>query len=366
MGAMRDVLILFVHLIVTVVRLMRPDGIRSVIAESVLLRHQLLVLDRPRQRAPDLLPADRFIAGLCAGFMRPARLRRSAIVLKPATILHFHRSLVRRKYRELFAPKRKRTQPGPKGPSAELVAAIVAMKHRNPRFGYQRITDQISLAFDVLVHKDTVRRVLAKHYRPDPGSGGPSWLTFLGHSKDSLWSVDLFRCESLILNTHWVMVAMDHFSRRIIAFAVHKGTLDGPALCRMFGRILRGTAPPTYLSSDNDPLFKCHRWKANIRILEIEEIKTVPYVPISHPFVERLIGTIRREYLEQVPFWNARDLERKLSCFQDYYNRERPHQGIGGAIPDPKPGDAAPNPAGLNNYRWKSCCHGLYQLPTAA
>jgi len=132
---MRDVLVLLVHLIVTAVRLMRPDGIRSVIAESVLLRHQLLVLNRPRQRAPDLRPTDRFIAGLCAGFMRPGRLLRSAIVLKPATILQFHRSLVSRKYRELFAAKRKRMQPRPKGPSAELVAAIVAMKHRNPRFG---------------------------------------------------------------------------------------------------------------------------------------------------------------------------------------------------------------------------------------
>ncbi len=59
-----------------------------------------------------------------------------------------------------------------------------------------------------------------------------------------------------------------------------------------------------------------HRWKANLRILEVTEVKTVPYVPLSHPFVERLIGTIRREYLDQVPFWSARDLERKLLQFR--------------------------------------------------
>ena len=197
---MRDILILLVHLLVTVVRLMRPGGIRSVVAESVLLRHQLLVLNRLRRRAPDLRPVDRFVAGLCAGFMRPARLLRSAIVMKPATILHFHRSLVERKYRELFSPKRRRAKPGPKGPSPELVAAIVATKRRNPRFGYQRIADQISLAFNTPVDKDTIRRVLLRHYRPKPGSGCPSWLSFLGHSRDSLWSVDLFRCESLLLN----------------------------------------------------------------------------------------------------------------------------------------------------------------------
>lgn len=155
---MRDALILLVYLIVTIIRLMQPGGVRSVVAESVLLRHQLLVLKRPRQRASDLRPIDRFIAGLCVGLMRPARLLRSAIVLKPATILNFHRLLVKRKYPELFAPKRKPGKPGPKGPSPELVAAIVETKRRNPQFGYQRIADQRALAFNIPLDKVTVRR----------------------------------------------------------------------------------------------------------------------------------------------------------------------------------------------------------------
>ena len=208
--------------------------------------------------------------------MRPTRLLRSAVVLRPSTILRFHRSLVKRK---------------------------------NPRFGYQRIADQISLAFGIPIDKDTVR---------------------------------------------------------IIGFAVHRETLDGPAVCRMLGRVIGSIEPPSYLSSDNDPLFEFHRWKANLRVLDIEEIKTVPYVPISHPFVERLIGTIRREYVDQVPFWNARDLERKLSCFQDYDNRKRAHQGLGGNIPDPNPDNPVRSAARLDNYRWESCCRGLYQLPIAA
>src|SRR5512132_1886082 len=84
-AAMRDFLILFVHLIVTVARLARPGGLRSVVAESALLRHQLLVLNRGRKRAPNLRAADRIIAGLCTLFMRRARVLRSAIVLKPST-----------------------------------------------------------------------------------------------------------------------------------------------------------------------------------------------------------------------------------------------------------------------------------------
>ena len=174
------------------------------------------------------------------------------------------------------------------------------MKRRNPNFGYQRIADQISLVFGIEIDKDVVRRVLAKQYRPELGSNGPSWLTFLGHSKDSLWSVDLFRCESLILKSHWVMVVMDQYTRRIIGFAVHAGVIDGPTVCRLFNSIFGGAKSPRYLSSDNDPLFRFRQWNANLRILEVMEVKTVPYVPLSHPFVERLIGTVRREYLARI------------------------------------------------------------------
>ena len=132
--------------------------------------------------------------------MRPARLLRSAIVLKPSTLMAFHRALVNRKYRLLFAPMRRR-KPGPRGPSPELIAAIVEMKRRNPFFDGRRIAEQVAFVFGVEIDKDVVRRVLAKHCRTTCGSDGPPWLTLLGHTNDSLWSVDLFRCESLILKT---------------------------------------------------------------------------------------------------------------------------------------------------------------------
>lgn len=74
---------------------------------------------------------------------------------------------------------------------------------------------------------------------------------------------------------------------------------------------------PQHSSSDHDPLFEFHRWKANLRILDVTEVKTVLHVPLSHPFVERLIGTVRREFLDHVPFWGVADLERKLLQFRD-------------------------------------------------
>ena len=131
---MRDVVIPFVHLIVSIVQLARPGGLRSVVAESVLVKHQLLILNRGRKRAPNLRAAERIIAGLCTLFMNPARVLRSAIVLKPSTLLHLHQLLAKRKYRMLFSPKHRR-QPGPKGPKKELIDAVVELKRRNPKIG---------------------------------------------------------------------------------------------------------------------------------------------------------------------------------------------------------------------------------------
>src|SRR5499433_652088 len=128
---MRDFAILFVHLIVTLARLARPGGLRSVVAESVLVRHQLLILSRGRKRAPHLRTTDRFIAGLCTVFMRPTRILRSAIGLRPSTLLHLHNVLKKRKYRRLFSRPCGR-RPGPKGPIQELIDAVVAMKRRIP------------------------------------------------------------------------------------------------------------------------------------------------------------------------------------------------------------------------------------------
>ncbi len=224
------------------------------------------------------------LLGFWSLFLSPHHIKRAAVILRPSTLLKFHGLLKKQKYRLLYSSGRQ-GKPGPKGPSQELI------------------------------DKDVVRRVLEKHYHPHLDDNGPSWLTFIGHTKDSLWSIDLFRCESILLKTHWVLVVMDQFTRRIIGFGVHAGEVDGAALCQMFNTAITTRGVPKYLSSDNDPLFLYHRWQANLRILDVDEIKSVPYTPRSHPFVERLIGTIRREYLDHTFFWNTQDLERKLDTF---------------------------------------------------
>src|ERR1039458_10068421 len=110
---MRNLVILFVHVMATLARLLGPGGIRSVVAKSVLVKQQLLILNRWRQRSPRLFTSDRLVAGLCALLIRPARLIRSAIVLRPSTLFSLHQALRNRKYRLLFSSRR-RAKPGPK------------------------------------------------------------------------------------------------------------------------------------------------------------------------------------------------------------------------------------------------------------
>ena len=117
------------------------------------------------------------------------------------------------------------------------------MKQRNPRYGCPRITQGINLACGLDLDKDV--------------------------------------------------------ARRIIGFAVRAGNVDGPSLCRMFNHASSGQCWPHYLSSDNDPQLQYHRWKANLCVLEVEAVKPLPHVPMSHPFVGRLIGSVRRELLDQ-------------------------------------------------------------------
>ena len=183
-----------------------------------------------------------------------------------------------------------------------------------------------------------------------PGGDGPSWLTVVGHAKDSLWSVDFFRSESILLISYWVMVVMDVFTRRIIGFGVAVAKIDRTVICRMLNRADREVqTPPRCLSSDHDPLFRFHRWLANLRVLEVDEIKAIPCTPRSHAFVERLIGTVRREYLDRTLFLETKailsgSLPRITSA---YYNRHRCHSGLAGATPAQRSGLPLPPMAKL-------------------
>src|SRR5271169_6113612 len=155
---MRNLAVLFIQFVATLARLLGPGGVRSLVAESLLLKHQLLIVNRSRKRSPNLRASDRILAGLLALLVRPTRLLRSAIVLKPSPLLGLHKAMCKQKYRVLFSPNRRR-KPGPKRPRAELIHVVVEMKQRNPCCGCPRIAQQIALAFNKKIDKDVVRRI---------------------------------------------------------------------------------------------------------------------------------------------------------------------------------------------------------------
>ena len=227
---MKDVLYLLFQLLTTLAKLLRPGGGRTVIAENLILKQQLIIHSRSRQRAPNLSTQDRALLGFWSLFLNPRRIAISASIIKPSTLLRFHNALKKQKYRQLYSPSGGR-KPGPKGPSKEAINAIVEMKRRNPR------------------------------------------------------------------------------------------------------------------------------------VLDIDEIKSLPHVPMSHLFVERLIGSTRRELRGQTLFWTATDLEKKLRDYQRYYNECRTHSVRDGATPIETTGNKVTD---LNKYRWETHCRGLFELPIAA
>jgi putative transposase len=159
------------------------------------------------------------------------------------------------------------------------------------------------------------------------------------------------------------MVIMDQFTRKIIGFSVHQDSVNGKSVCHMFNKIISRLKLPKCISTDNDPLFKFKQWQANLIVLEIEEIKSVSYTPISHPFVERLIKTIREDFLNNVLIWNAYDLQKKLDVYQNYFNNDRSHSAIDAMTPEEKSNHRNKKVINIDHYRWKKHLHGLVQPP---
>lgn len=364
---MKTILLITVHIIVTLFKLSMPGGLRKIVAENVLIKQQLIAVKRSKRKCPDLLPVERLLFGFWAFVLDPKRLLKSAIIIKPATLLKFHKLLVKRKYSKLFSGT-KNGKPGPKGPSQEVIDLVLAIKTKNPGFGCPKIALIVENTFQIALDKDDVRRILAKYFKPNQPVGpgdGPSWLTFFADLKDSLWSLDFFRVESTLLESHWVMVVMDQYSRKIIGFAVKAGALTGMDIALMFCEIA-GEKVPKFLSTDNDPLFKSLMWQFIVDGLEIKTLKSQPGKPWTHPFVERLIGSCRREFTDHVFFFNEVDLKRKLENYQAYFNDGRVHYGLFGKVPMQKAGDIEIKQAEISNYRWRTYCSGRFQVPFAA
>jgi len=358
MGLFFHILCVAIH---TWLRILCGVPKRHLVAEVIAMRAQLIITKRKTHPAPPLSPALRLVFGFLCAFVPARMLSPTFVIVKPSTVLKFHRWLIAQKYSRLYRNRQRRSgrPPIPK----EVRALIIEIKERNPTFGCPQTAAVIFDRTGVAVSEESARRTLLKSYGGNPG-GGPSWLSFLGTQANSLWSLDLFQVESMRLKTHWALVVMDQWSRKIVGFAVSPTPVTGIGLAAMFSSSM-GSSNPKRLSHDHDPLFRSLDWKRVMAVLEIEEIWSVPFVPISHPFVERLIGPIRRELLDRTLFWNERDLLRKLEAYKTYFNSARVHSAIEGRTPDGRQSQTRTviEPA---NLVWKSFCQGLFNVPIAA
>jgi hypothetical protein len=187
MAGMLEIIELLALYFVTLIKLLKPGGVKVVMAESIAMKQQLIVMNRARKRSPALVTRDRFLFGLLATLVGERRLQKVAVILKPATILAFHKALVKRKYSKLYSNQAKKI-PGRKARDQVLIDLVVEMKRRNPSFSYGRISMQILEAFGFSISRFAVARILRKNRHNFPSGDGPSWLTFIGHLADSLWS----------------------------------------------------------------------------------------------------------------------------------------------------------------------------------
>ncbi|HEY7314812.1 MAG TPA: integrase core domain-containing protein [Gemmataceae bacterium] len=336
------------HLIGCVLRLLLRSR-RQLVLENLALRQQLAILSRQRPR-PRLGVRDRFfwvcLAQLWAGW------RSALIVVQPDTVIRWHRQGFRRWWRWKSRTKRGRPQV-----AKEVRALIARMAGENPTWGAPRIQAELCLLGHNIAEA-TVAKYLARTRPRKPPS--QTWKTFLKNHVGTLASMDFFTVPTATFRRLYVFVILHHARRRV----VHVNVTTRPTAAWV-AQQLREAFPfetaPRYLIRDRDGIYG-NEVRRCLASLNIEEVVTSPRSPWQNPYVERLIGSIRRELLDHVIVLNERHLRRLLSSYLEYYHQARPHMGLGHNAPEPRAVDppergrvvAEPMVGGLH-HRYHRC-----------
>ena len=304
--------------------------------ELLLLRHQLSVLARQQQR-PKLRPADRaFIAALAR--LLPHR-RRQGLVVTPATLLRWHRELVRRRW---TYPQRGR--PGRPPTGRELRDLVLRLARENPGWGYQRIAGEL-LKLGFGISPSTVRRLLASAgLEPAPRRRAVSWPAFLRRQAATLLACDFFTVETIMLRRLYVLFFIELSSRRV-HFAGCTTNPSGAWVLQQarnlsFTNVLERMR---FLIHDRDSKFTA-AFDEVFRSEGLEVIHTPVRAPKANAYAERFVRTIRAESLDWLLIVGRRHLEHVLRTYIQHYNRERPHRGL--ALQPPEPLQIKQQPGG--------------------
>jgi putative transposase len=287
--------------------------------ELLALRHQVIVLRRRRPRRLRLFLADRLF-WVWVYRLRP-QLLNTLVLVKPATVIGWHRKGLRVYWRWRSGDSgRPRTNP-------QIRELIRRMSAANPFWGAPRIHGEL-LKLGIEVSQATVGRYLP--WRPKDPS--PTWRSFLHNHLADTVAIDMFIVATATFHT---LIALDHDRRKII----HFGVTENPTqvwLSQQIANAFPWDTAPRFLLRDRDASYG-PAFRSRVKSMGIEEVVTAPRSPWQNPFVERVIGSIRRECLDHVIIFNERHLRRVLSSYVQYHHEARTHLSLNKDCPQPRP-----------------------------
>jgi putative transposase len=297
--------------------------------EIIALRHQLVVVNRSRCRRLRMTSADRLLWMWLSRAWRGWRL--TVHIVKPETVIAWHRRGFR-----LFWTWKSRQRTGRPGMPPDVRALIRELSTANPLWGAPRIHGELQ-KLGIAVSQSTVAKYMRRHPRPP----SQTWRTFLTNHASQIMAADLFVVPTVTFRLLFVLVILAHDRRRI----VHVAVTDHPTAA-WTAQQLRNAFPdheaPRYLLHDRDSTFAAVA--TTIACMKIETVRTAPRSPWQNAYVERVIGSIRRECLDHVIVVNAVGLHRVLTEYVAYYLRARTHLALGKDAPVSRP--IAPPSAG--------------------
>jgi len=294
--------------------------------EIAVLRHQLAVLHRQVAR-PRYAPTDRLILATLARML--PRERWSAFLVTPATLLRWHRELVRRRWTCAREPQVDR------GLDPALVELVLRLARENPRWGYMRICGECA-KLGTKVSATSVRNVLRRNgLGPAPRRGGPTWVEFLRSQAAGVLACDFFTVETVGLTRMYVLFFIE-LERRLVWLGGVTAHPTGEWVTQQARNLTMALAeraiPVTLLVRNRDTKFVAS-FDTTFEADGVRVVKTPVRAPRANAYAERWVRSVRTECLDWILIWNRRHLERVLAAYVDHYNRARPHRGIDLEIP---------------------------------
>ena len=294
---------------------------RLLLLENLALRHQLAVLRR-RSRKPKLGQADRLL-WLALRRLWPG-WHKGLLLFQPQTVVAWHRLGFR-----LFWRWRSRARGGRPTADRKLINLIRQMWSSNPTWGSKRIQAELA-KLGIAVSDSTIRK-----YRPRIQRGDQTWKTFLHNHAQDLIAVDFFVVPTATFRLLYVFLVLAHERRKVLHFNV----TDSPSAgwtAQQLTESFPYCSPPRYLLRDRDSIYGLE-FVQRATALGLEEKLITARSPWQNPFVERMIGSIRRECLDHVIICNARHLHWVLGDYFDYFHRHRTHRALNQDCPYPRP-----------------------------